>query len=668
MCGIAGIAWTRIARERHHELIRGMLAPIAHRGPDEAGCLLDKDVALGSVRLSIIDVSHGHQPMSAGDKQRYWLVYNGEIYNYVELRAELRALGHAFADDSDTRVALHALIEWGTQALERFNGQFALAFYDRQEDSLLLARDPLGERPLYYTQAANAFAFASEIKSLLVLPGVSADLDAEALLEGYLTWVSPQDRSCFREIHSLEPGQFARIHKRGGLSVGRYYRLPVGTIDVGLGYEEASSACCATLREAIRLRLRSDVPVGVYLSGGLDSSITAATVVACATEEVRTFSVEFDDPAFDEAEYQALLAKEIGTTHSSVRIATSTIVRLFPEMLWHAETIQFRTAAVPLLALARHVHEEGFKVVITGEGADEAFLGYNLFKELLFRGSYDSFPDDHARLNALQQLYPYLNHFRGAQAASVLRFYHSHKTEKTPGLFSHQVRFANSEFGARLLATDAGRASSLDALAGFAGKLRAAYPEFDKLTPMERAQIIEYRTLLAGYLLSSQGDRASMASAVETRSPFLDTQTVDAALRMPIDYRLRAGRNEKHILKKAFAERIPRSILERPKQPYRAPDAVAFLQAPKDETWVADVLSERALRDTGVIDMTTAARFLQMIRSKPPDAISARENQAFMLLMSTSLLYRQFIAEEHLPTRRFELPSLAVIDLGATPP
>ena len=374
MCGIGGVAYTEPGRVDPDALLR-MGAAMKHRGPDGFGAFVGERVGLAHVRLSIIDVERGAQPLGNED-ERLLIVYNGEVYNYIEVRDELQAKGHAFRTRSDTEVLVHAYEQWGPGMLERLNGQFALAIYDRADHSLFLARDRFGVRPLFYALRPGALWFASECKGLFAAGEVEARPDPVGLDQVYTFWAAVPPRTVFRGVQQLEPGCWARW-RDGRLETRRYYRM---------AYDPAAESApdeMARLDElmqtGVSLRMRADVPVGGYLSGGLDSSITCALAAWMSPYALRTFSVTFADPALNEAEFQQCVARAVGGEHAIQAIGASEIASVFPEVVWHTETPLVRTAPAPLYLLSRLTRERGIKVVLTGEGSDELFWGYDLF-------------------------------------------------------------------------------------------------------------------------------------------------------------------------------------------------------------------------------------------------------------------------------------------------
>ncbi|HPC75000.1 MAG TPA: asparagine synthase (glutamine-hydrolyzing), partial [Syntrophales bacterium] len=381
MCGIAGKVRISEGGGLDPACMGTMLGMLRHRGPDESGLYIDDHAMLGQTRLSIIGIQGGVQPIHNED-ETLWIVFNGEIFNYLELKEALVRNGHRFYTNTDTEVILHLFEEHGPSCLSRLNGQFAFALWDSRRKSLFLARDRLGIRPLHYTVRDGALIFASEIKAIFADRTIPRELDLEALHHVFSYWSVLPGETPFRDVRELEPGHFM-VLADGRLTVQKYWDIPFPAD--GEGFERPLTEAAEELREllldAIRIRLRSDVPVGCYVSGGLDSTAIACLLVRNFSAGVRTFGIRFEDALFDEGRFQEIVVSEIGTRHTAVEATDEKIGQAIPDVLWHCERPLLRTAPVPLYLLSRSVREHGFKVVLTGEGADEVFGGYNIFRE-----------------------------------------------------------------------------------------------------------------------------------------------------------------------------------------------------------------------------------------------------------------------------------------------
>lgn len=640
MCGIAGFYGTPGGALPPERLLDRMVASIVHRGPDAQGTVLDGPAGLAHARLSIIDVAAGQQPMANADRT-VWVSFNGEIFNYVELRRDLIARGHRFRTESDTEVILHLYEEMGPDCVTAFNGDFAFAIWDRRRNQLMLARDRMGVRPLFYAERAGCLYFASEIKALLAA-GVEAAPDPVALDQVFTLWFPLSPRTMFRDVLELPPAHIL-IATPQGRTVRPYWRLDYPDAADADGLDARPQAAIADelnalLTDATRIRLRSDVPVGAYLSGGLDSSIVTAVVKQVVDQRLRTFSVAFESDEFDESAFQQQMVRALDTRHSSVLCTAADIGRMFPDVVRHTERPVLRTAPAPLFALSRLVRQNGFKVVLTGEGADEVFAGYDIFKEAKLRRFCAAQPQSRRRPLLFGRLYPYLPALRGQSQSYREAFFAAGLDSIADPLFSHLPRFRTTAgakaFFSADLRTQLGR---YDALA----ELRERLPQdFARWHPLSQAQYLETAHLLPGYILSSQGDRVAMAHAVEGRFPFLDHRVVEFAARIPPRLKLRALR-EKHILREGMRGLLPPAIGNRPKQPYRAPDSQSFVGA-SAPAYVGESLNAPAVAAAGYFDPRAVEKLARKCANQ--SFLGFRDNMAFVGVLSTQLWHRAFVA------------------------
>jgi asparagine synthase (glutamine-hydrolysing) len=637
MCGICGIVSYREPPDL--ALLRRMTGRLAHRGPDGNGYYRDRRAALGHTRLAIIDASGGAQPLGNED-ETIWVTFNGEIFNYVELGAELRNRGHAFRTASDTEVIVHAWEEWGEECFARFNGQWAIAIWDRRAERLVLSRDRLGVRPLFFLRRPAGLLFASEVKSLFADASVERAFDPAGLGQTFTYWSPVAPRTVFRGVEQLEPGHYA-ILDRDGLRKAPFWRItfPERGREPVQDARENVAALRERIIEATRLRfLRSDVPVGAYLSGGLDSSVTAAVIARYTNTPLHTFSLRFSDSEFDEGQHQKKMSALLGTAHQDIMVRPSDIAAIFPEAIRHAETPVLRAAPAPLFLLSKLVRDNGYKVVVTGEGADEVLAGYDLFREARVRLFWSRDPGSAKRARAAELLYPWMARSPGQVPAFARSFFGRHLDPDDPAL-SHRPRWDSTSVIKGMLAGDlrdrASRAGTDDVLA-------AMPPGSQDWDPLSRGQWLEMTTLLAGYILASQGDRMLMANSVEGRFPFLDRDVVDFANALPARHKL-FGLEEKYLLKHAFADLVPAEIIHRPKQPYRAPDAASFLTADRPE-WFTEVMSRRAVAAAGVFEPSAVAGLLAKGSRTGGENMSNTDNMRLVAIVSTQLTQEIFIA------------------------
>jgi asparagine synthase (glutamine-hydrolysing) len=636
MCGIVGILSLN-GRSVDRPLLERMIARLHHRGPDEGGLHLDGPVGLAHARLSILDLTGGRQPMSSPDSAVV-LTFNGELFNHVELRAELEALGHAFATRSDTEVLLRAWLQWADDCVHHLNGQWAFAVWDARTRTLFASRDRLGVRPLYYARVADRLLFASEIKALFADPQLSREIDPRGVEQALVTWAVQAPRTPFRDVSQLPPGCSLTV-RSGRLDVRPYWDLDFPPPDTTTPPDVLAEQLRELLTDATRLRLRSDVPVGAYLSGGLDSSLITGLIRRTSDARLRTFSVTFEDAEFDESAWQQQVIEYLDVDHHQALCRTADVGRRFPLVVWHAEHPLVRTAPAPLFVLSELVRATGYKVVLTGEGADELFGGYDLFREALVRQRIALDPNgDHRDL--LRQLYPYMPGLQGQPDAFLASFFRASAADLADPFFSHQPRW-NLSSGLKLFLSDDLQAElkGFDLRADLAAALPTRFVSWDLLS---RAQYLEARHLLPGYILSSQGDRVAMAHAVEGRFPFLDHRVVDFACRLPAWHKI-DGLNEKALLKRAAVGLVPPALLARPKQPYRAPDVSAFFDVEAGRArhpWVDEVLSDEALRRAGLLK-PEAVRLL-VKKATTRRALGVRDGMAVTAVLSLQLLADQF--------------------------
>jgi asparagine synthase (glutamine-hydrolysing) len=630
MCGIAGVA-RRDSKGVSRETLLRMAAVLRHRGPDGVGIAPGPRVGLAHTRLSIIDIARGAQPLTNEDGE-IMITYNGEVYNYRELRVELQGKGHQFRTHTDTEVLVHAYEQWGPAMLSRLNGQFAFAIYDRRTESVFLARDRFGVRPLFYAMRGGDLLFASEIKALLATGEVPAALSHNGLDEVFTFWAARAPRTPFANIYSLEPGCFA-VWRNGQFKITRYYALnfPEAT-------DEPHGALLTLdelMRTGVSLRMRADVPVGGYLSGGLDSSITCALASSASPYALRTFSVTFDDPALDESGFQRVVARDLGSEHDIAHIGALDIAKVFPDVIKHAETPLVRTAPAPMFLLSRLTRDRGIKVVLTGEGSDELFLGYDIFKETAVRLFCERQPTSKMRPRLFDRLYPYLGGTRGGEFWRQ-SFLNGGTTDDP--LYSHIPRFQLTSRIKDFYSSDM-RMSLVGADAQ--AELRASLPsDFHGWSPANRAVYLEMVTLLSSYLLSSQGDRMGMAHGVEGRFPFLDHRLFEFAAALPTKSKLR-GLREKDILRRWAKDVVPAAVIQRSKQPYRAPDAPAFF-GNSATPYVEELLSDTAIRNTGIFDPRAVHGLVRRCRAGQVTGFA--ENQALVAVLSTQLWCEQFLS------------------------
>jgi len=641
MCGITGVFNLSGTSSIEQADLRQMLALIRHRGPDGFGIYLDDQVGMGSARLSIIDLSGGYQPICNEDGS-LWIVFNGEIFNYIELRPALEARGHHFSTHSDTEVILHLYEDYGPDCLQHLNGQFALAIWDIKKQTLFLGRDRIGIRPLFYTTNDGQFIFGSEIKSILAYPGITARFDPVALDQIFTFWSTLPSRSIFEGIHEIPPGYYL-LANDGNIKLQKYWSLDFSeATETSYSLQDYLDEFENLLVDAARIRLRADVPVGAYLSGGVDSSTIAAIIRNYTNNRLDTFSISFSDPEFDESSYQRRMASFLGTNHQVVFTRQSDIGAIFPEVIWHTETPILRTAPAPMFLLSKLVRDNHYKVVLTGEGADEFLAGYDIFKEAKIRQFWASQPDSKIRPLLLQRLYPDISAMPNSNAYLASFFGEGLQDTDSPD-YSHIIRWRNTSRGKRFFSEDLrAHLYSLDR----STYSSIPYPEkYQQWRPLSRAQWLESNIFLPQYLLSSQGDRMGMAHSIEGRFPFLDYRLVEFCNRLPANLKL-YGLTEKYLLKKLARKWLPPEIWNRPKRPYRAPIHRSFFNENQPD-YVRELLSTAWINFTGLFNPDAVNQLFQKLAAGR--RIGETDDMALAGIISSQLVWQQFISNFNLP-------------------
>lgn len=607
---------------------------INHRGPDESGVYQDKNLCIGSVRLSIVDLASGQQPMS-DDSGRYWIVYNGEIFNYPELKAEMQKKGIRFRTNCDTEIVVQMYAHYGADCLNKFNGQFAFCIWDKQKKELFLARDRVGIRPLFYWRKNDSFAFCSEMKGLFKLDKIERQLNRESLNQIFTFWTTISPNTPFENVRELPPGHYMHVSS-GGISVKKFWELDFSRNGAETNFADTLEEFDDLLHDAVKIRLRADVPVGAYLSGGLDSSVTTAFIKDIFPGILNTYSIGFTDKIFDETEYQLEVAKFLDTNHSAFTCSTNDIIANFEKTIWHTEFPLLRTSPTPMYLLSKKVRESNIKVVITGEGADEILAGYNIFKEAKIRRFWANEPNSTARPKLLAKLYPYLPMMKESPDFALKMFFGYKLGETENPLYSHLLRWNNTSrisafFNEGYLHSSNGETSKL-----VTDKLPV---NFNKWSGLAKSQFLETNIFMSGYLLSSQGDRVAMGNSVEGRYPFLDYRLIEFCSKLPDNYKLNSL-NEKFILKKLSKGRIPESITKRSKQAYRAPISDSFCNADAPPE-IQEILSTDTIKDFGIFNPDKVNKLISNINQKKN--ISEIDQMAITGIVSTQLLYKMFV-------------------------
>jgi asparagine synthase (glutamine-hydrolysing) len=639
MCGIAGIFNPTRSQKNTKSILFSMVACLTHRGPDERGYYVKDTIALGQSRLSIIDIEGGRQPLYNEDKSVV-VVYNGEIFNYTELRETLIKRGHTFYTKSDTEVIVHLYEEYGTELFNQLNGQFAIALWDKNKERLILARDRIGICPLFFTMIDDqSVIFGSEVKAIFRYPGVHRSIDPESLRQIFSYWVTVPPRTVFKNISQVPPAHYVVIGSNA-MKMEKYWRLQFPRAGDYESHEIAyyTKNISELLYDASNIRLRADVPVGAYISGGIDSSIIAGLVHKIKNNTFNTFSLGFADLDYDESPYQQIMQNHIQVNRKQITVTQDDLISVLDDIIKHAETPILRSAPGPLFLLSKTVKTNGFKVVLTGEGADEFFGGYNIFKEDKIRRFWARDPESEYRPLLLSRLYPYIHKDNKNVDRFWIQFFGKNLRHIDDPFYSHTVRWDNTRNIMKFLLPIY---SKFESNVDHSELLAYLDNDFLEWHPFTRAQYLEIQLFMSGYLLSSQGDRMLMANSVEGRYPFLDHRVIEFASTIPPILKM-YGLNEKYILRKSFEGVVPKSLLWRKKQPYRAP-APMLSVALKKIGLLREVMAQDTIIKNGYFDAGKVQQLLKKNEKLNGAHMSARDEMAMMAIISTQLLHYNFI-------------------------
>ena len=621
MCGIAGKFTFDSGAPIDCQRLTAMTNAIAHRGPDADGFYVAPGIGLGHRRLSIIDLATGDQPLSNEDGT-VWVVFNGEIYNFADIRADLERTGHRFRTHTDTEVIVHAYEEWGNRAVDRFRGMFAFALWDERRRRLLLARDRVGVKPLYYSATPGGVVFGSEIKALLEDPDVPRDWCPEAL-DAYLTLqYVPSPRTIYKAVAKLPPGHLL-VAENGHVSVSRYWDLEfLGDGDPSRE-DEYLDRLDALITEAVGLRLISDVPLGAFLSGGIDSSLVVAAMVRTSSSRVITTSVGFDEDAFNELEYARIVARHLGT-ESHEKIARPDIADLLPKLAWHLDEPFADSSAVPTYYVSAAAREH-VTVALSGDGGDELWAGYARHRVEAWETKARRWLGRSGRVaGRIAGRLPL-----GIKGTRALRHLALSPAEACArkheyGLFESDCRdtFYSGDFATQV--------ADSDPFAGF----RLAYDSCPSTDPLDRALYVDVKTYLVDDILTKV-DKMSMAVSLEARDPLLDHKLLEFAASVPTALKLKNGRS-KYLLRRLLERRLPKAVVDRPKQGFAAPIG-QWLRGPLAPMVDALILDGR-MRDRGVFESRTIERLWREHR----DGVCDHRHRIWSLVM-LELWFRQFI-------------------------
>jgi asparagine synthase (glutamine-hydrolysing) len=597
MCGIAG---GMLLNQQPFEknVLENMIAVIKHRGPDDNGIYINQNIGLGFRRLSIIDLSpSGHQPMSVCD-ETIWIVFNGEIYNFELLRKELEVSGIRFKSASDTEVILQLYKLYGINCFERLRGMFAIAIWDDREKQLILARDRVGKKPLYYYYGNQNFLFASELKSIFQYPDLEYNIDTNALSEYFSYGFIGSPRTIYESISKLEPGCYLKIDAAGRKTIASYWNWTPSKPE-NFSFEEAKQLVFDKVDESIKLRMRSDVPLGAFLSGGIDSTIVVARMAEYSASPVKTFTIGFKEKAFDESEYASLVAKRYGTKHH-LEVVDPDYTHLIENIVSNFDEPFGDSSALPTYVVSKMISKH-VTVALSGDGGDEVFGGYEIYQESLLQKKIDKVPSSIKQLAKLfDPIYP----------------------ESLPGR-NYLRRFTLPDSYERFierykLISDPERQKLLSGIA-FKSTSHFKREYFEQLKEgtefLSSLRFNDLKHYLEGDILMKV-DRATMLNSIESRAPLLDHELIELSFKLPSRFLINNGQ-KKFILKEAFKSYIPSELFNRPKKGFSIPLASWFRN--ELHHYFEDIVFNSKLQQSGLIDLSYVKRLFSIHLSKKRD-------------------------------------------------
>ena len=588
MCGIVGMV-NLDGRAVEPELLARMNEAIFHRGPDEDGTYLKGHVGLAMRRLAIIDLKGGQQPIT-DDARTAWIVYNGEVYNYREVKKELERKGHRFHTDCDTEVVLHAYLEYGADCPKHLRGMFAFAVWDERKQELFLARDRVGKKPLLYAKTANAFVFGSEFSALLLHPSVSREID-RAALDDYLSFMCvPAPQTAYRDVRKLEPGHSLTLTAAGEVKTRRYWE-PDFSKKVKLSEEEAGERALELLRDAVRVRLMSEVPLGAFLSGGIDSSAVVALMAEESSGPVKTFSIGFDEQEFSELHHARRVAERVGAEHHEFVVRPDAL-EVLPKLVEHYGEPYADPSAIPTYYVSRETRRH-VTVALNGDGGDECFAGYERYAAMRLSERYRKLPGvlREGVINQALKLFPD-SELRKTRAGKVRRFLQAASlppVERYLQWVSTLPRDVKDELYSPEFKEEVGGRDT-------GAWLRPWFARANGAGVVDAALLADTMTYLPNDLLVKV-DIASMANSLEARSPFLDHHVIEFAASLPESLKLR-GLTTKYILKKTLNKLLPSENISRGKMGFGVPIGHWFrgkLQPFLRENLLSDAAARRGL-------------------------------------------------------------------------
>ena len=633
MCGIAGILDFKKKISFKCNKINRALKLINYRGPDDLHYTNNDELFCGgAVRLSIEALNDGKQPIK---DDRYVIAFNGEIFNYKELALKYNISRKRF--NSEIQFLLEAWKIKGNALFRDLEGQFAIFIYDSYKKELIISRDPFGIRPLFFISDKNFFSFCSEIKGLSQLSNVSFSFDKFAVGQISMFWSTIGDRTIFENVKQVKRGHYLIVSEKKMEQI-RYWEEPLlnNQLKEFKSYNDVKDFLYSSLESSVKMQSHGEVGYASYLSGGIDSSALSYFLKKInPNQKLETFSITFDDKEYDESSAQKEAEKFLGLDHTSINIKKKDICSNFRKVINHAETLLFRTAPVPLYLLSKKVNEMGQKVVFSGEGADEILLGYDLFGENRIRKFWNKNPGSNMRPKLLTRLYNYLPQFKNSRYFNVIKDFYSNSLSDTDNLFySHFVRWTQFQQVSSFFNFGINQKELEEKILNeFISQISV---DLNKTTSDRKAQILEFETLLSGYLLSSQGDRMTMANSVEGRYPFLSQKFVKDMSKISDNLKT-LGIRSKSLFRDVMFEKIPNSITKRPKIAYQAPEAKCFL----DNNFTSDeaIFLNDTSKDIDIINQKNLLNLNKKITNEySSNRLGFRENMAYIMCMSAAQL------------------------------
>lgn len=622
MCGIAGLVYNDRCSTVEPEVLKRMCTVIRHRGPDDTGLMVQGRVGIGMTRLSIIDVAGGHQPIHNEDKSVY-IVFNGETYNYKELRENLKKKGHRFYTSSDTEVIVHLYEEYGEECVQYLRGMFAFAIWDKKKEQLFIARDRLGIKPLHYYDDGKRLLFSSEIKSILQVPGVQRQMQPSALVKYIPFGYVPDPETMFKGICKLPPGH-SLTYKRGKISIKRYW-------NVEYKYEKVQKEefyverLLEILSEAVKMRLISEVPLGAFLSGGVDSSMIVALMAKQMTEPVKTFSIGFENQSYNELKYARMVAEQYGTDHHE-EIVNPDAESIILDLVRQFDEPFSDSSAIPTYYVSK-MAKKAVTVVLSGDGGDELFGGYNHYQEGNLSRFANLIPDLFKRtiLKNLSKVLP-----EWSPGLNTLRFMACNENERIVRKYSRGLSSIHNEIFSREICEQVATTDPSETILQY-------IDEVSGMDNLSKLQYLDTKTYLPCDILTKV-DRTSMMVSLEVRVPILDHHLVEFAATIPPELKIK-GMNTKYIMKKAAERLIPKEVIYRPKQGFGVPIG-SWIKKDWSEMAHELVLSDRAVKRNNF-----NPKFLETVMSEHR---SGRRDHNYIIwtLMMLELWYREMIDKQ----------------------